>query len=134
MSWTNEANTFYRITSCTALGATINGIISAVLERIVQRNEPRMTGPNNGPGANPPSLLSSKATLVYAAIDSFIDYTTAVGNVVVNFSEAGGGSGSVTIGPMRASGIVNRFSRGNYDCVEQEFDQEALTTTYNVSA
>jgi hypothetical protein len=133
MAWTNEGDSFYRITSVTALGNTINGMVSAVVEKIVER-ESRMSAANNSSVSSPIAFLGARVLLTFMDIASPVAHGTSAANIVVNFSKAGGSTGSVTIGSMLAGSVTHNMSRGDGAVVTQEFSHEGSSLTYTLSA
>jgi hypothetical protein len=131
MAYATTADAGFRITSVTHNAVQLKGAVRATVERIVER-EILQSEAENTPVSRPLDRLDARA--VFAVLDGsgLIGHAATAGNCVVNFSEADGGSGAVTVGPMLANGWTGNFARnqGGHQ-YEQEFvfQGNALTET-----
>lgn len=129
MAYTNEKDAGHRITSVTFNSTEIKSVLGATIEKIVER-EVRQAGSNNTPVSRPVSALDARATVRFLDFNGAVLHTASAANLVVNFS-SDGGTGSVTVGTMLASGVTNTFERGQGGfAAEQTFELEGTSLTY----
>ena len=98
--YASEANAGFRITKLIALGNTFDGMVRLLLEKVVQR-EPLMADAHNSPVSRPVDELDARATVDALSQGAGVMETTAAGNLVETFTEAGGGTGGITMGRGR---------------------------------
>lgn len=129
MAYTNEKDAGHRITSVTFGGTEIKSVLGASIEKIVER-EVRQAGSNNTPVSRPVAALDARATIRFLDLNGAVSHTAAAANIVVSFS-SDGGTGSVTVGTMLASGVTNTFERGQGGfSADQVFELEGTSLAY----
>jgi len=131
MAYATTADAGFRITTVTHSGSQIKGAVRATMEKIVER-EILQCEAENTPISRPVDRIDARTVFTFLDGSGRVAETVAAANCVTNFTEADGGSGSVTHGPMLANGYTATFARnqGGHQ-YEQEFvfQGTALTDT-----
>lgn len=134
MAYSDSSDHIFKISSVTALGATMSGVLSAQIIKIVERNAKRPAGVEVSAYANPVTFLGARAVIECQDISDGVGEGTAAGNVVVNFTTADGGTASATVGSMVAcSQTINASSPNNEGSLTQEFEHQGSAVTWTIT-
>ena len=134
MSFSTEANAGFRITGFTHNATALLARIRCLLEKLVIREAIRADA-NNTPVSRPVDELDARVSLDFLDNSGAISHTAASANITENYSEAGGSSGSIIMGPMVAGSVTHNHGRkmGGFG-VQQVFELEGTSLTYTPTA
>ena len=131
MAYATTADAGFRISSTKHGTTTLQGAVRATLEKVIDREILQATTENT-PTARPVDRIDARVTYGFLDGSSCIAETVAAANCIVAFTEADGGSGSVTVGPMVVGGWTATMARnqGGHQWEQNfEFQGTALTET-----
>jgi len=133
MAYIDEKDSGFRLTSFAHSAASILGKLRVSVDDIVNREVIQADG-NNYPVSRPVDEIDMRVVVAFLGLDSEVAASAAAANLVIGFTEADGGSATLTIGKMLAGSISNIMGRrmGGFSA-EQTFEQEgARTKTWSI--
>lgn len=132
MAYSTEANAGFRLTTTSGL-ATVLGKIAALIEKVVDR-EPIQADGNNFPVSRPVDAIDARVTVESLDQSMATSETAAAANLTVNYSQAGGGTASVIVGALLASGVQHTMRRRMGGFAAQQTYELQGTLTYTPTA